>query len=272
MMDEKLQQGKKEEELDGTPFDESVGKEESGNEEPKSKTLVRLRKTIVVEPLPEDAREMDKSVISPQFYNSFNYWLLPSDKNVGVLKFGVTSARAHDGKSLVASNLGVSFAVANEKKTLLVDLNMWRPGVDKIFGVRETRGFLDALKDPVITVHETQVKNLNVLTAGSRMFAGDEPPKGRGKNGITGNRKSVLGLERVTDFRDVIYSLEQEYEVIIFDLPPMSETELPRLYLKQIGGVIVVVNAGSTKKEEIDDMLQYVDESQILGFVLNRAR
>jgi Mrp family chromosome partitioning ATPase len=238
-----------------------------------TESLVRLRKTIRIDSSSENEPQFDRSIISPQFYNNFNYWLLPKDQPSGCLKFGVTSAKSGDGKTLVASNLAVSIAIANEKKTLLVDLNVWKPVIHTIFGVPQVPGFLNALKDPEIVVSNTMIHNLSILSAGKLSKYPVFTPQINGKEREKRSNKEqfVFGLERLTDFRDVIYSLEQEFEVVIFDLPTVIENELPRLYLKQIGGIIVVVNSGQTHQEEIDEMLQYIDKSQILGFVMNRS-
>ena len=122
------------------------------------KSLVRLRKKVLINPYNEE-EDIDQSIVSPRFYNNFSYGLLPKDQPEGCLKFGITSAGTGDGKTLVASNLAVSIAIANEKKTLLVDLNIWRPVIHRIFGVYQYPGFLDSLGTPEITVSQTKIDN-----------------------------------------------------------------------------------------------------------------
>jgi Mrp family chromosome partitioning ATPase len=246
---------------------------EEENGQSKTKTLVRLRKTIIFDSTQIGHARIDRSILSAEFYNRFNYWLLPKEQLDGCLTFGITSAKIGDGKSLVASNLAVSFAVANDKKTLLVDMNLRRPVIHKIFGTRKAPGFLNALRNLEIQVTETPFQNLCILPAGGIY---ENPVLASKNNTGSGNHFSfeelhTLGLDRVTDFRDVVYSLKQVFEVVIFDLPSVNEAELPRLYFKQLGGLIVVVNAGQTRQEEIDALQQYVHESQILGFVFNRT-
>ena len=246
---------------------------EEENGQSKTQTLVRLRKSVIFDSTQIGHAKIDRSIISSEFYNRFNYWLLPKEQLDGCLTFGVTSAKKGDGKSLVASNLAVSFAVANEKKTLLVDMNLRRPVIHKVFGTKKAPGFLDALRNLEIQVTETPFQNLSVLPTGGfyeNPMVGSKISPSSGKH-ISYEELHTLGLERVTDFRDVVYSLKQVFEVIIFDLPSVNEAELPRLYFKQLGGLIVVVNAGQTHQEEIDALHQYVHESQILGFVFNRT-
>ncbi len=248
---------------------------EGKNAEPsrKPQSLVRLRKTVVYDKVPEGGGAVDYSVISPQFYNSFNYRPIPHDQSAGCLAFGVTSARVGDGKTLVASNMAVSFAVANEKKSLIVDLNIVRPKLHEVYGVPRVPGFLDALGGSDIHVSETMIRNLFVLSVGeisrSPLLA-NEVIQDHG-NHASDFVKSTLGLERVVEFRDLLYTLEEAFDVVIFDMPAIHESGLPILYLKQLRGVIVVINSGKTRKDEVDKILHHIDHSQILGFVLNRA-
>lgn len=256
--------------------DKSQDAENAGEESPQSTArdqgIVRLRKQIVHVDMQKNA-QVDSKIISHQFYNTFNYQLLPRDQIAGRLTFGVISPRVGDGKTLVASNLGISFAVANDKRTLLVDLNIGRPKLHKIFGTRLEPGFISALQDPVIQVMDTPIKNLSVLPSGA---AAMNVNPGLSQGGMSSDRLSsfgdlLLGVEHITAFRDLMYSLQEEFEVIIVDLPSLEAAEVPALYLNLLNGVIVVVNSGKTKKEEVDSLVHHLKENQVVGFVFNRV-
>ena len=81
-----------------------------------------------------------------------------------------------------------------------------------------------------------------------------------------------LGLDQLSSFRDVIYSLEQEFEFIIVDMPSMETEEVPVLYANQLNGLVVVIDSGRTKQEDLDAMFHKVNERQVLGFVFNRFK
>jgi len=82
--------------------------------------------------------------------------------------------------------------------------------------------------------------------------------------------KPSLGLNQLSAFRDVIYSLEQEFDIVIVDMPSINNESVPVLFAKQLNGVIVVVDSGKTRREELDTMFRQLNERQVLGFVLNR--
>ena len=86
-----------------------------------------------------------------------------------------------------------------------------------------------------------------------------------------GGPKPLLGLDHLTAFRDVLYTLEQEFEFIILDLPSVGRQEIPILFTNQLHGLVVVVNAQQTKKEDLDALFRKITSNQVLGFVMNRS-
>jgi len=208
--------------------------------------------------------------VNHQFYDHFKYSLLPKEYSQGKLTLGITSPNPGEGKTLVAANLAASLAMANQRETLLIDLSVSRPRLHEIFGVPLAPGILEGLQQPTVTVSKTKVKHLSVLTVGSSVANPIESMRfGGSKNGTA--MKATVGLEQLTEFRNLLYSLEEKFELIIVDLPSIHESAIPTLFTTQLGGVIVVVNAGKTKQHDIDRLLVTLNESQVLGFVFNRV-
>jgi len=234
--------------------------------------LVRLIKTIVVNP--EKGGHIDENIVKFQYYNSFNYSLLHQGQENVSLTLGITSSRRSEGKTLVASNLAVSLAMGSQKNTVLVDLHISNPRLHDVFGVAESPGLMEALNNGEIHVSRTLVDHLSILSAGrsparqlsfSRPRPADSVPA-RFADGYS------LGLDQLSSFRDVIYSLEQEFEFIIVDMPSMETEEVPVLYANQLNGLVVVIESGRTKQEDLDAMFHKVNERQVLGFVFNRFK
>ncbi len=222
--------------------------------------LVRLLKPIVISS--ERPRHIDDTIVSPQYYNCFNYSLISREKTGVNLTVGITSSNPGEGKTLVASNLAVSLAIANQRETIIVDLNLRSPRIHSIFGTTLSPGLVEAISNRSISVSQTQIKHLYVLSAGN--LGGTPFVAGRA------SRDSV-SLEQAAEFRDVIYSLKQEFEFVIVDMPVLHEPRIPMLLTHQMDGLLVVVDARRTRQEDIDKLFLRVNERQILGFVLNRA-
>jgi Mrp family chromosome partitioning ATPase len=261
------------------PEDISAKNESQPQEIPREDTkakvhsLVRLKKTVVVND--ETGDYVDEHIISSQYYNNFNYSLLPRENGEGKLVLGVTSASPGDGKTLVASNLAASFAMAQQKETVLVDLNIGRPRLHNVFGTPLSPGLLDAFFETTVRVTETKLKHLSVLSAGD---LSSSPLSGMLYRSNVGNKENVdfsnfsLRLEQLPEFRNVIYSLLELYDFVIVDLPSISDVMVPPLFMNHLDGIIIVVTTGVTKQEDIDRVISQLDEQKILGFVLNRAQ
>ena len=236
-----------------------------------SEGLVRLKRPIVVNP--DGASFIDHKVVASRFYNCFNYSLL-SPGNGGInLAVGVTSANTGEGKTLVASNLAVSLAIANQRETVLVDLNLGKPSIHTVFGAPQRPGLVEAFYDGAIHLSKTPIKDLYILGAGG----GPDTPLGKERSASIGDASSKNGssqavqLEHLAAFRDVIYSLKEQFDFIIVDMPSIHEHAFPVLFTNYLDGILVVVDAGRTKQEDIEHMFRHLNERQVLGFVMNRV-
>lgn len=228
---------------------------------------VRLLKPVTISPY--KSRRIDPEIVAFDFYDSFNYSILTSEQKQVRLTLGVTSANPGEGKTLVASNLAVSLALAHEKKTILVDLNVRRPRIDSVFGTPPGPGLVEALRGESITVWPTQVEHLSILPAGGG--TGTASRKQAHQIRRPDGHQSVR-LNQLAEFRDVLYSLEQEFEFVIVDVPAINGRDFPILYAGQLEGLLVVVDTLQTKKKDLDKMFRVINEKQVVGFVFNRFR
>ena len=252
--------------------EESKGMDENEplSGEPVSRTLVRLKKPVIIGS--EPGKTIDTNVVSARFFNCFNYSLLPQDAGT-TLSVGITSANAGEGKTLVAANLAVSLATANQRETILVDCNVRNPQLHMVFGTAAGPGLVDSFYDGAVHLCKTRVRDLYVLSAGG--FRGRPAPqeKPSGTNGPSPRLAPVpsLQLEHLAAFRDVLYTLKEQFDFVIVDLPSIQENVFPLLFTNQLDGVLVVVNVGRTKQEDVEAVFRRLNQRQVLGFVLNRA-
>jgi len=247
--------------------DDLTNENARGTEKSITHSLVRLRKTIIFHE--NKTAAIDMSVVNPDFYNAFDCSSLPEIMTQEKFVLGVTSPGVGDGKTLAAANLAVSIAMSQRKETVLVDFNIERPRLHNIFDVPLMPGFLDALSDTVIHISRTNVRHLSVMTAGNPSTKSFEVA---GLTmGINSEEKSSVSLEHLSDFRNLIYSLEKDFDLVIVDLPSIQDSGIPSLFAKQLDGIVVVVNAGITKKINLDQVLFHLTASNVIGFIFNRA-
>ena len=249
--------------------EESIGGEEPLHDKPDAK-LVRLIKTVSVHP--RKGEQVDERIVNVQHYNAFNFSLLSAEQQNSRLTIGITSPNPAEGKTLVASNLAVSLALGLQRKTILVDFNFVSSRQHKIFDVADRPGLAEAFSNGQIHVSRTAVEHLSVLSTGNpqEFQARILQPQESG-NGLTGFPANFsLGLDKLAAFRDVIYSLEQEFDYVIVDMPSMKAQGVPVLFANQLNGIIVVIDSTTTKRRDVDTMLRQLDVRQVMGFVLNR--
>ncbi|MFQ5610863.1 MAG: polysaccharide biosynthesis tyrosine autokinase [Anaerolineae bacterium] len=169
----------------------------------------------------------------------------------------VTSPTPTDGKSTTVANLGVVMAQA-DLKTIIVDTDLRRPVMHKIFGVPNLGGLTDLLRSPGLEVNSqlknTGIENLRVLTSGPL------PP----------NPSEMLGSQRMAQ---LVERLEAVADVIIFDSPPTLAVSDAAALSNRVDGVILVTQAGRTRRDMTRRALKSLQQvgANILGGVLNRV-
>ena len=176
----------------------------------------------------------------------------------------VTSPSPEEGKTTVTCNLAISLAQV-QRRVLLVDGDLHRPRLHNVFGVDDSLGLSSLLRDareidrsPVDAVahpavRATGVPGLYVLPSG--------PASEQASNLLHGPRVSQL-----------LSALRRQFDVILIDTPPIMPIADARIIGRHADGVILVLRAGSTKREAAraaEDRLT-ADGSRVLGTVLNR--
>lgn len=168
----------------------------------------------------------------------------------------LTSAAPAEGKSTVAVNLAVSFAQTGAS-VCLVDADLRRPRIHKIFGIENWRGLTTA----VVTQDEleTHVK-ASVMPGLSFLTSGPIPP----------NPAELLGSERM---QRVLTELEERFDMVILDSPPVLAVTDAVVVAPRVGGVILVVRAGKVARQQVQrakDGLLAV-KANLLGVTLDGA-
>ncbi|MBK7595114.1 MAG: polysaccharide biosynthesis tyrosine autokinase [Gemmatimonadetes bacterium] len=169
----------------------------------------------------------------------------------------ISSPSPGDGKSLVASNLALSFAESGYR-TLLIDGDTRRGELHRTFGQERRPGLLDHLTgelDLAQLTRKTSHPMLTLITAGSRKRNGPE----------------LLGGVLM---RELISSMREAYDVVIVDSPPLGAGIDPFVLGTLTGNMILVMRSGATERDLAEAKLQIVDQLPIrlIGAVLNDVR
>lgn len=165
----------------------------------------------------------------------------------------VSSPNPAEGKSSVAFKLAQVMAAAGED-VVLIDADLRRPTVDKLFGVDGTLGLSQVLAGSVTldrALQKTDQAGLFVLPAGQ----------------IPPNPSELLGSQKMAELVGV---LSKELFVIL-DAPPLLPVTDAAVLSRVASGVLLVVRSGKTNTDELEVALENVARAggKTIGIVLN---
>lgn len=166
----------------------------------------------------------------------------------------VTSSIPHEGKTVVSSNLAVSYSVAG-KKVLVIDADMRKPRVHKVFGLTNEKG----LSTLIVGDHSMdEVVNKNVYEGLDIVTAGVIPP----------NPAELLESAR---FADILKEFSEKYDVVIIDTPPLSPVSDAATIAPLTDGLILAVNIANTPRDVFKSVIMGITKPGItrLGVVVN---
>ncbi len=151
-------------------------------------------------------------------------------KEIDSLCVGFTSSDPGAGVSTIASRLAIQAAGNVMGRILLVDANMNRPIMHKIFSVKQGPGILDYLTDGVELencIQKYKETSLDILPWGTRI--GGSPAL------------SPLSLQPFFE------ELKTRYQLIIVDLPTIEGTGYGLFFANQTDGVVLVIDGNNSR-------------------------
>ena len=182
-----------------------------------------------------------------------------SNVDENVKKIMITSSMPGEGKSFTSSNIATAFA-QDGNKVLLVDCDMRKGRLHKIFELSNSKGLSNLLIDNIEKnykkyIKKTNVDNLSIITSGV------VPP----------NPSELLNSEKN---KKLIEILEQEYDYIIFDCVPTNGLPDSLIMSNLVDKTIIVCAANITPTELLQktkNSLKNVD-ANIAGIVVNKTK
>jgi len=176
-------------------------------------------------------------------------------KDTGLRVLAVTSAMAGDGKTTTAINLAAALAQSSEARVILVCADLRRPSVIEHLGMEYPHlvGLSTAIQNPAYTltqVAESLQRNLSVLSAGP----------------CPDNPYEVLKSPRLGE---LLQEARQHYDYIVVDTPPLLLVPDWQVIAKWVDGFLMVVGAHKTPRRLVEEALNLMDPSRLVGLVFN---
>jgi protein-tyrosine kinase len=168
----------------------------------------------------------------------------------------MTSSSPRDGKTFTSINLAFSIAQEQDVSVVLVDADVVKQHVSRIFKVGDKPGLLDAVLDANCDVESlilpTNVAGLGILPVGKQHERATE----------------LLASMRMRDIAARLASANPR-RIALFDSPPLLWSSESRALAQLLGHIVLVVRAGVTPQGAILEAMGCVPEDKPIGLVLN---
>ncbi|ANF45133.1 CpsD/CapB family tyrosine-protein kinase [Priestia megaterium] len=169
----------------------------------------------------------------------------------------VTSSGAEEGKSTTTSNLATVYAQQG-LKVLLIDADLRKPTGHYTFRLENHIGLTNVLTRQSTlaqAVQESEIPHLSVLTSGP----------------IPPNPSELLASAQMAE---LLKEMKEQFDMIIFDTPPILAVADAQILANQVDGTILVVSSGKTEKDAALKSKELLSNAKgkLLGVVLNNRK
>jgi len=169
----------------------------------------------------------------------------------------VTSSVSNEGKSITSINLAITLAQEFDHTVLLVDADLRKPSLQEYLGMKPGKGLSDYLNgeaDLTGLLINTGIGRLTLLPAGTPL-------------------KNPVELFSSQKMRDFIVEIKNRYpeRFIIIDTPPLLPFAETRSLGALVDGVLFVIREGQVTPENIQESMNTIDSSKLIGAVYNEA-
>ncbi len=184
------------------------------------------------------------------YSNLRNY--LPGQEIKSVL---ITSPALGEGKSTLASLLSIEIAHRHNKKVILIDCDLRRPNLHRLFNLRQERGLSELLQGKVNfqeCLQSTPLENLKVMSSGQE----------------TSSPAELIDTPYLVE---VIAEAKLYSNLVIADCAPVIPVSDPLIIGSLMDGAILVLKAGFTQLEVGKRAVEILRNGQVrlLGVIMN---
>ena len=166
----------------------------------------------------------------------------------------VASAQPAEGKTLTAANLALTLSESYRRRVLLIDADLRRPSLNRLFQLPHGAGLSDNLKaDQDMPLQlMTLSPSLSLLPGGNA----DADPM----SGLTSGR-----------MQQIIDRAAANFDWVIVDTPPVALLTDTHLLAAMVDSAVLVIDAGHTPFAAVQQAIESIGRDKIVGVVLNRV-
>ena len=192
----------------------------------------------------------------------------------------ITSSVGNEGKTTTLSNLAVALARAGQR-VALVDLDLRKPMVGRMFGVELRPGLADVaigrieLQSALVPIMLRTPEPARLTRPSRGLGSGDTPPRGHGTGELyvlpagflPADPGELVGTQAVAG---ILSGLREEMDFVLVDSPPVLTVSDAAALSTRVDAIVVAVRLGIVNRPMLRDLARELDASPAakLGFVL----
>ena len=185
-------------------------------------------------------------------YRSIATSLHHAQASRGTKRVLIASSVPSEGKTLTSVNIALTLAESFGRRVLLVDADLRRPWVHRLFGVHNEAGLSEELA-------ETGGGRVIAVTDGLHLLPAGAP---------TNDPMGPLSSPRLATLME---QAKEAYDWTVVDSPPIGLISDASLLTAHVDGVLFVIAAGQTPVDLVERAVGALGRERILGVVLNKA-
>ena len=203
--------------------------------------------------------QQKQSMLAESFRSTLVSILFSGENGSRPRSIVLTSPGPAEGKSTVVCNLGIAIAEVGNR-VLLIDADLRRPRLHKIFGLTSSPGLSDMLKDRAAATSETAQAAIRPTAIPKHFLLA---------SGET--TAAAMTLLYGAQMPEMLKQLRQQFDTILIDTPPMLQIPDARVLGRLSDRVILVIRAGRTTRDAAQAAFQRFQEdgTNVLGTILN---
>ncbi|WP_195695117.1 CpsD/CapB family tyrosine-protein kinase [Priestia megaterium] len=219
------------------------------NKAQKNDKMLTLKRRLLAHNSPKDP-------VAEQ-YRTIRTNIQFSNVNQDIKTIVLTSSGAEEGKSTTSSNLATVYAQQG-LKVLLIDADLRKPTGHYTFRLENHIGLTNVLTRQSTlaqAVQESEIPHLSVLTSGP----------------IPPNPSELLASAQMAE---LLKEMKEQFDMVIFDTPPILAVADAQILANQVDGTILVVSSGKTEKDAALKSKELLSSAKgkLLGVVLNNRK
>ena len=173
-----------------------------------------------------------------------------------VKKVLITSTIPQEGKSTVTANLACTLALKTQQRLLILEGDLRRPSLSKMFGIGKNPGLSEWLQDSrslTSSIYRLESANLWLLPAGS----------------TPSNALELLQSGKLSRLMD---QLAMWFDWIIIDSPPVLPLADTSVWMRFADGILLTTRQGTTEGQQLQKGLEAIEADKLIGAVVNSSR